>query len=179
MRFADAPRVAGAPVLLRPVALADIADWYRYLSMPHVVQHTSWDLASADELKPMIDWYDANDPASAIRFAIVPQGGGPLIGTIGFHTISIANRSAEIAYDIAPEHWGRGIASACCRALVGWGFDSRGYLRIQASALDSNAGSVRVLQKCGFQLEGKLRNLRIVRGRPRDFWLYATIPTPP
>jgi len=178
MRFADAPAVAGAPVRLRPIELADVTDWYRYLSMPHVVQHTSWNLASPDELKPMIDWYDAPDPASAIRFAVVPLAGGPLIGTIGFHTISVANRSAEIAYDIAPEHWGRGLASACCRAVAAWGFEARGYQRIQATVLETNTASVRVLQKCGFALEGKLRNFRIVRGRPRDFWLYATIPPP-
>lgn len=176
MRIADPPAVSGAAVRLRPIALGDIDDWYRYLAIPEVVEHTSWDLKSAADLKPMIDWYEAKDPASAIRFAIVPEGGGPLVGTIGFHTISTLNRSAEIAYDIAPAMWGHGIATACCRALVTWGFDERGYLRIQATAVDTNFASVRVLQKCGFQLEGKLRNFRNVRGVQRNFWLYSTIP---
>jgi ribosomal-protein-alanine N-acetyltransferase len=176
MRFAQAPHVDGAAVTLRPLEVSDIAAWYDYLALPHVVQHTSWNLKSADDLRPMIDWYNADEPASAIRFAIVPGEGGPLIGTIGFHTISRANRSAEMAYDVHPAHWGRGIATACCRALVDWGFAQRHYVRIQATALQSNAASLRVLEKCGFAREGLLRNLRIVRGEPRDFWLYATVP---
>jgi ribosomal-protein-alanine N-acetyltransferase len=175
MRFADAPAVPGVPVRLRPIERGDIGDWYRYLSIPEVVDHTSWDLRGADDLKPMIEWYDANEPTSAIRFAIVPATGGPLVGTIGFHTVSLAHRSAEIAYDIAPAHWGRGIATACCKALVGWGFDERGYQRIQATAVQGNVASVRVLQKCGFELEGRLRQYRVVRGVARDFWMYARV----
>jgi [ribosomal protein S5]-alanine N-acetyltransferase len=175
MRYTDAPVVTGAPVRLRPVGIEDIADWYRYLAIPEVVEHTSWDLRSAADLKPMIEWYDASEPSSAIRFAIVPEDGGPLLGTIGFHTVSLAHRSAELAYDIAPEHWGRGIATACSRAVVDWGFAARGYQRIQATAVESNLASVRVLQKCGFALEGKLRNYRLVRGVARDFWMYARV----
>ena len=175
MRIADVPDVPGADVRLRPVGMDDIDDWYRYLAIPEVVEHTSWDLRSADALRPMIEWYDASDPSSAIRFAIVPAAGGPLIGTIGFHTISPPNRSAEIAYDLAPSHWRRGIATACCRALVEWAFVSRGWLRVQATAVDGNVASVRVLHKCGFALEGKMRKFRIVRGVARDFWLYARV----
>jgi RimJ/RimL family protein N-acetyltransferase len=176
MHIADAPAVNGAPVRLRAIAAADVDDWYRYLAIPEVIEHTSWELRSADDLRPMIEWYEANEPSSAIRFAIVPLEGGPLVGTIGFHTVSVANRSAEIAYDIAPSHWGRGIATACCRARVGWGFGTRGYMRIQATTLESNAASARVLHKSGFEREGLMRNFRVVRGRPRDFWLYSTIP---
>jgi ribosomal-protein-alanine N-acetyltransferase len=178
MRCDDAPAVTEAPVRLRPIELADIDDWYRYLAIPEVVEHTSWDLRSADELRPMIEWYGARDPSSAIRFAIVPRDGSRLLGTIGFHTVSVPHRSAEIAYDIAPAYWGRGIATACCRALARWGFESRGYVRIQGTALDTNHGSVRVLQRSGFELEGRLRNFRTVRGVPRDFWLYASISPP-
>ncbi len=64
----------------------------------------------------------------------------------------------------------------CCTATVAWGFSHQDYVRIQATALDSNLASMRVLDKCGFRLEGKLRNFRLVRAQPRDFWLYARIP---
>jgi RimJ/RimL family protein N-acetyltransferase len=60
--------------------------------------------------------------------------------------------------------------------LVGWGFGTRGYVRIQATTLETNAASARVLHKCGFEREGLMRNFRAVRGRPRDFWLYSIIP---
>lgn len=33
-----------------------------------------------------------------------------------------------------------------------------------------------VVKKCRFQREGRLRNHRVVRGEPRDYRLYATLP---
>ena len=171
----DFPSVDDAPYRLRPIASSDIAAWYEYLSIPEVVEHTSWNLKSPEDLKPLVDWYQSDAPSSAIRFAIQLRGGGPLIGTIGFHTISTLNRTAEIAYDLHPAHWGRGIASDCCRAAVKWGIEQRGFVRIQATALDTNIASVRVLEKAGFALEGKLRCYRIVRNQARDFWLYSFV----
>ena len=175
MRIDSPPSLDGSKLTLRPLDHSDIDAWYGYLEIPHVVQHTSWNLKSIEDLRPLIDWYNSDDPTSAIRFAIVDNETQVLVGTIGFHTISPVNRSAEIAYDLSPSHWGRGIATQCCRCVVKWGLGEHGYLRIQAAVLDSNAASVRVLQKCGFELEGSLRNYRIVRGEPRNFWLYSCI----
>ena len=171
----ELPSVADAPYRLRPLTQADVTAWYDYLSIPAVVEHTSWNLKSADDLRPLVEWYLSDDPSSAIRFAIQLRSGGPLIGTIGFHTISTLNRSAEIAYDLHPAHWGRGIASACCRAVVKWGVERRGFVRVQATVLDTNTASARVLEKAGFLLEGTLRCYRIVRNQPRDFRLYSFV----
>jgi ribosomal-protein-alanine N-acetyltransferase len=85
----------------------------------------------------------------------------------------VLHRTAEIAYDFAPRAHGRGIASACCRAVSDWALAVHGFVRVQATALDSNAASIRVLEKSGFAFEGRLRNLKMVRGTPRDFLLYA------
>lgn len=42
--------------------------------------------------------------------------------------------------------------------------------------LDSNLPSIAVLQRLAMRREGLLRAYRKVRGQPRDFWLYATLP---
>ncbi len=169
------PVLGSAGFSLRPIALSDVPAWYGYLSMPHVVEHTSWNLASMDSLFPLVQWYNSDAPEAAIRFAVQETSGNRLIGTVGFHTVSVAHRTAELAYDIHPAYWGRGLASACCRATTAWGFAEQHYVRIQAMALDSNAASIRVLERCQFTLVGKLRSYRMVRGKPRDFWLYASI----
>jgi RimJ/RimL family protein N-acetyltransferase len=163
-------------IAFRQIEAADIPAWYAYLSIPEAVHHTSWAIDSPADLEPAMAAYHSADEASPIRFALSTHAGGPLIGTAGFHSISVPHRTAEIAYDFAPEYWGRGLATACCNALAAWGFAQRGYVRIQATALDTNAASVRVLEKCGFVLEGKMRRFRLVRGVPRDFWLYARTP---
>ena len=164
--------VDGADVSLRPIARADAAPWFAYISRPGVLEHTSWKLAGIDDLHATIDLCDSDD-TSTMRFAIVDRSTGALAGTIGLPVISLAHRTAEIAYDIDPAHAGRGIATACCRAVAGWLLEERNFVRVQATALDTNAGSQRVLAKSGFLREGKLVNLKLVRDEPRDFFLFA------
>jgi RimJ/RimL family protein N-acetyltransferase len=77
---------------------------------------------------------------------------------------------------VRPECWGRGIAGAACRAALQWGFGDRGWQRIQATTLESNVASQAVLRRCGFALEGRLRNFRIVRGEPRDYLMFSVVP---
>ena len=48
-------------------------------------------------------------------------------------------------------------------------------LRIQATVLESNERSLRVLQRCAFEREGYLRSYRQIRGRAGNFWLYARL----
>ena len=175
MRALTMPRIEGDAFRLRPLEHADIPAWYAFLRLPHVVEHTSWDLASADDLCASVDAYASDAPASSICFAIESVAEAALVGTIGFNAVSVVNRNAEIAYTLHPDWWGRGLATRCCRAVVAWGFSERGYVRIQGTALDTNQASMRVLEKCGFAREGKLRSFRLVRRQPRDYWMYSVI----
>ncbi|WP_211462055.1 GNAT family N-acetyltransferase [Collimonas silvisoli] len=175
MHYIDLPTFTHELVYLRPLSRADAPAWYAYLTKPHVLNHTSWDLRSLDELMQKFNALESSDSASEIRLAIVLRDSDTLVGTIGFHSVSALNKTAEIAYDLAPDIWGRGIAPSVCDAIVDWGFSHLGAVRIQATALESNTRSVRVLEKCGFQCEGLLRNFRMVRGHPRNFWIYSRL----
>ncbi|QTO21192.1 GNAT family N-acetyltransferase [Burkholderia seminalis] len=174
----DRPPRSGFPGLsLRQLDRADLDAWYAYLSNPDVFRDTSWNLRTPDDLLPLFDNIESADPDSIRRLAIVDTASGTLAGTVGLHTVSTVNRSAEIAYDLAPSHWGRGIASAVCEAVTAWAFTTGGFMRMQAVVLTSNAGSARVLQKCGYRYEGLLRAYKMVRGTPGDFAMYARLAT--
>lgn len=56
----------------------------------------------------------------------------------------------EVSYWIAREHWGKGIATRALTELIA-GIDVR---PLYARAAIDNAGSLRVLQKCGFETYG-------------------------
>lgn len=177
MRPVVIPDLPLAGFQLRELLRTDVEAWYAYLSQASVYRHTSWNLSSGDDLIPLLASYASNDPNSMCRFALIDLTTGALAGTIGFHTISTLNRSAEIAYDIAPDYWGRGLATAACEAVLRWGFNQQGYQRIQATVLPSNLPSQRVLAKCGFRFEGTVRHFRLVRGVPMDFLMYSRLAT--
>jgi len=175
MKFSAMPESVHPDFVVRPMESRDIEIWYDYLTLPAVFQHTSWSVTSANELATYIWSPETFEPATKTRFAIATRGDDKLAGTIGFHTVSPQNRSAEIAYDLAPEVWGRGLATYACGLLVGWAHTHIGICRIQAAVLESNVRSARVLDRCGFEKEGLLRQYRMVRGTPGNFFMYSHI----
>jgi len=175
MNFTALPVSSVDGIRLRHLAHGDLPAWFGYLSQREVFEHTSWNVSSPDALLPFVWSSETNTPDGLLRLAIVRADDDALIGTIGFHTVSAHNGTAEIAYDLVPAVWGRGIAASLCRAVVDWGHRHVGLVRIQATVLDSNSRSRRVLERCGFESEGLLRSYRSVRGTPRDFFMYAHV----
>lgn len=173
MQYSALPLFDHPLVTLREMRADDIEAMFRVLSQLAVVEHTSWNLKAIDDLQA----YGAQDrtPGSMTRFAIVRRDDAAFVGSAGFHSVSPVNRTAEIAYDLAPEVWGHGIARAAVEALVRWAFDHVGLVRVQGTTLASNIRSQRVLEACGFEREGLLRRYRLVRGTPGDFWMYSRI----
>jgi ribosomal-protein-alanine N-acetyltransferase len=175
MKPPDLPSCTHPLVTLRHLERSDAPAWYAYLADPVVVEHTSWDLRCIDDLQANFDDYASFHPASSIRLAVVLREGGQLVGTIGLNAISPQHRTAEIAYDLAPAVWGQGVATSIAASVVDWGFRRLGLLRIQATVLESNARSIRVLERCAFEREGYLRCYRQIRGKSGNFSLYARI----
>ncbi|MGC4096859.1 MAG: GNAT family protein [Nitrospira sp.] len=177
MRIESAPSSTVPSFGLRQIERRDQGEWFDYLRLPEVYQHTSWNVQTPDDLDPLFATYESNASTSPRRLAVVDLESGRLAGTIGFHTVSDVNCTAEIAYDLSPAYWGRGLASRLCEVVTAWSFATYGFVRVQATVLVGNERSLRVLQRSGYQREGLLRSFRMVRGRPGDFHLYARLAT--
>ena len=175
MRIEVPPASEYPGISLRQLERSDLSAWFAYLTIPEVFEHTSWNLHSPDDLSVLFDGFESVSPESIRRLAVVASGSEQLIGTIGFHTVSNINRTAEIAYDLSPSFWGRGIGRAMCEAVTAWSFDAYGFVRVQATVLNGNSRSTRVLERCRYRYEGTLRSYRMVRGTPGDFALYSRL----
>jgi [ribosomal protein S5]-alanine N-acetyltransferase len=173
MIYSELPQCDHPAVDLRPIAVSDLEDWYAYLSLPIVYEHTSWQLASSSELADYARPQESAAPDSMFRLAIASRSSGQLVGTIGFHSVWGRDRRAELAYDLHPDVWGNGIATHVARLMVRWAHCHVGINRIQATVLESNSRSHAVLRRCNFQREGTLREYRMVRGRPGEFAIYS------
>ncbi len=165
--------------VVRRLALTDADDWAAFALLPEMQRFTSANSANRAELQAMIERTvaDADAPDAPILFTVRDPLTLELEATFGFHTISARNRTAELTYMVRPQQWGRGLATALGEAAVNWAFRERAWVRVQATVLEPNVASIRVLQKCGFAFEGRLRNFRMVRGVPRDFMLFSRVPT--
>jgi RimJ/RimL family protein N-acetyltransferase len=83
----------------------------------------------------------------------------------------------EIAYGVAPQARGRGVASEAVRLLTDWAFTTLGLERVQLKIDPRNAASIRVAEKSGYQREGLLRSAVTVRGHRTDVFVYSRLRT--
>ncbi|USK91424.1 GNAT family N-acetyltransferase [Rossellomorea marisflavi] len=102
--------------------------------------------------------------------------GDELIGTIGLFRIERGPRQmAIIGYSLSQKHNGKGYATEAVRQLVRYGFDVLGLHRIEAGVMPKNGGSIRVLEKAGFEKEGISRKSVKINGEWEDHLILAII----
>jgi RimJ/RimL family protein N-acetyltransferase len=100
---------------------------------------------------------------------------GTLAGGIGYTLHQDVERvGAEVGYWLGRAFWGRGITTAALRLLTAHAFAVHPELRrLWAVPFARNLASARVLEKCGYRLEGTMRQSAIKDGVVLDQWMYA------
>jgi RimJ/RimL family protein N-acetyltransferase len=63
---------------------------------------------------------------------------------------AMVDGEATLAFYLAREYWGRGLATEAGQAFVRHGFETLGLRRIHAGMNANNAASIRVIEKLGF-----------------------------
>ncbi len=108
------------------------------------------------------------------EFAIAVEGRA--VGAIGFKLLPDVERvSAEIGYWLGEALWGRGIVTETLVAMTRYGIEAYGLTRVFAVPFEWNPASMRVLEKAGYVLEGRMRRSVIKDGRIVDQFLYAHV----
>ncbi len=83
--------------------------------------------------------------------------------------------TAEVGYWLGSRYWGRGLATAIVRALCAYAFETFDLVRLEASVYGWNPASARVLEKAGFQLEGRLLQAVVKNGDRTDLLRYGLL----
>jgi len=117
--------------------------------------------------------YSCGEP-TAVQWAI--EVDGEAVGGIGLEPQGDIERiSAEIGFWLGRAFWGRGLMTQAVSAVSEWALNQPRCLRLYASVLEWNPASMRVLEKAGYQREGRLRRSAIKDGAVVDRVLYARV----
>lgn len=137
---------------------------------------TSYPTVSVSLVETMIERsvsrWAAGEPS---RWGLALQEDDRLVGTCGFNDWSRAHRWAEMAFDLAPPHWGKGLMRQAVAAVLQWTFRLDQVDRVQAFVRVDNERSIRLLERSGFVREGCLRSYRVCRGQAHDFHVYGLL----
>jgi len=107
---------------------------------------------------------------------LVTDKAGRLLGSISFFEGMAHEAGYEIGYGILRgEDRGRGYATEAVLLFSAYLFEVKPIARLHAKIVAGNVASQRVLEKCGYRLEGTLRRFGYFRGEVRDHEIYALL----
>lgn len=88
--------------------------------------------------------------------------GDSLLTMVGLHPrIPLNPKALEIGYWAPTPHAGKGFTTLAVKVATIYAFDKLGADRVQVGCDETNHGSRRVIEKCGFAFEGVQRNILI------------------
>lgn len=123
---------------------------------------------AATEPRNMADereWYESLGE-DGVQFLL--RADGERVGTISFRQFHEEWGTTELAYFFDPDHWGNGYATEAVERMTTYGFEERRLEKVWARVLAFNEGSMRVLEKAGFDHEATLPGQGFARGRRVD-----------
>ena len=106
-----------------------------------------------------------------INFAI--DINGMVVGGVGFRKIE--GHKAEIGYWLGEKYWGQGIMTTAVKLVTKYAFQELRLKRVHAHVFPFNKGSVRVLEKAGYQYEGRLRKNSLKDNKLIDSLIFAKV----
>jgi len=129
-----------------------------WASDPEVVKYLAWEPyddveAVRERIRYLMENYGRAD---FYDWFIELKEAGEVIGSIGFTAFDEDALSFEVGYVIGRQWWGRGIAAEALSAVLGFAFERVGAKSVTARHDVENAGSGRVMQKCGMTLVGTI-----------------------
>jgi [ribosomal protein S5]-alanine N-acetyltransferase len=150
----DVPDLVGESVYLRELTEEDIPAWFARASDVEAA-----DLAGdpvPESLDVGLQWLqrhrDKFREKTAVRWAILPAGSAVSVGTVGLSFKPGEERKAELGIVVARALWGKGIGTSAANLVNRYAFNTLGVIEIHANVLQRNPGSIRLLEKAGFQL---------------------------
>jgi [ribosomal protein S5]-alanine N-acetyltransferase len=153
-------------VEMRGFELKDALGYYELYNTPQIAKYLPSDMipqdisASAEQISCLF-LQNRRIP----YWAIVDSGTDIIIGSCGFVNSDSYNKRLEIAYDLHPKFWGRGIMYYAVKVCLKHAFEKMGIKRVEAVVLRENIESAKLLLRAGFLHEGTLRNYKYFRGK--------------
>lgn len=108
-----------------------------------------------NELKSLLPFYierveTCNDELGWGIWLFISTTEKKIIGNGGFKGKPI-DGEVEIGYSIIESYRRKGLGYEGTQALVDWAFEQKGVTLVKAECVDSNIGSIRILEKSGFR----------------------------
>ncbi|MEU1182753.1 GNAT family N-acetyltransferase [Streptomyces sp. NPDC005820] len=142
-------------IALRPVHDSDLPVFYRQLNDPEALRMAAFTPEDPADRSRFEDHWKRVRSSSALVRTVLTDG-----DVVGHAAVYGEPGEREVTYWVDRAYWGKGIATAALRALLAEVPERPLYARAAAD----NAGSLRVLHKCGFRVTAHASGFAPARG---------------
>lgn len=116
--------------------------------------------------------FDSKD----LRLAICLKENDKYIGNVYMTNIDTLKQSCHSHILIGEkEYWGQGYAREALLMAIDYMFNERNMHRIQANILESNIQSLKMHQKCGYKIEGLMRDAVYKTGKYHNQYILSIL----
>ena len=160
--------LGGSRVRLREVTTDDLDATWRWASEEAFFRYLPIAQPTRDE---EVAWLESviaeshGSPRRQYQLGVELIETDDLVGMVRLGLDSALHRSASLGYGLRSDQWGRGLRTEAAALIIDFGCEALGLHRIWATHHPENLASRRVLDKLGFQEEGRRRDDRYIQGR--------------
>jgi RimJ/RimL family protein N-acetyltransferase len=148
-------------LVLRHQVIEDLdALWALYCD-PEITKYIPDAPRSYEEAKEELEWHMNGHPKypELGLWATIHKESGNFIGRCGLLPWTIDEKQeVEVAYTIAREYWGQGLATEAAQAILNHGFEQLNLSRLVSLIDLENIASQRVAEKIGMTFEKEARD---------------------
>lgn len=169
---------------LRPLVIEDAPAIYEIFSDPEAMRYLpARPNASLEQTIAGLTMRLSRE--GGINWALCLKGDDTALGIVQYLG---QTRFPEMGYIIHRTYWGRGLVVEGCQAALDYGFRDLGYERVEFWIDERNAASIRVAEKLGFGVKGRVPSkfphqedfqFMLVYGKQAHEWLGTPAPTRP
>ena len=166
--------ITGKKVRLRAIERSDIPAFVRWLNDPEVTQYlvAYMPMSLAQEER----WFESQLEQRDQFVLGVETLDGKLIGNLALAHIDWKNRRAGMGVMLGEkEYWGQGYGTDAITTLLGFAFNLMNLHTVHLTTYEYNKRAIRCYEKCGFQLEGRMRQAHYYGGRYHDELLMGVL----
>lgn len=167
--------IVGKRILLRELRKEDMSLLNQLINDYDICQNVvGW--SKPVTMEEQINWFKNLENDKNIRYAICDKKKQDIIiGTIVISKIDWKNRSCSVDIKISKNKQKKGYGKSAINLVINYVFKELNLNRIAVNILESNVGSRRVFEACGFKIEGIQKQAIYKNGKYNTLINYAIL----
>jgi RimJ/RimL family protein N-acetyltransferase len=146
-------------LILRHQLPSDLDDLWALYCDPEITRYIPDASHTREEAREELEWHMNGHPRNPALglWATIHRESGKFIGRCGLLPWTIEEQQeVEVAYTIARDYWGQGLATEAAQAILQYGFEKLNLTRLVSLIEPENIASQHVAEKIGMVFEKRV-----------------------